>query len=263
MLDTVGSLGLPQLGPPTLGLIPSPRPASLAPTRVLEPADTVVGHGAESLGINTIEGVVLVAQPSVGYLPSVASTGLIVKPLPQKAKSGKSLGTIPIKAPPMVQRQGQPVYAGPPMPLVVQMLGQIEGPPYVVQPSKKATPKPPPPVMVSAQVPKPPPARGRSSTPPRGTSQGTPSQYRSIAHWPAVREITDGSRLVEQLSQVLAGMAPLREVVGSLRSITTGRGATLPYDGVRIIKGIYIAGLDRNLGNVSKIPNFPILATST
>ncbi len=63
------------------------------------------------------------------------------------------MGTIPIKAPPMVQRQVQPVYTGPPLPLGAHMIGQPEGPSYVAQPSKKAAPKPPPPVMVSAQVP--------------------------------------------------------------------------------------------------------------
>ena len=77
---------------------------------------------------------------------------------------------------------------------------------------------------------------------------GTPSQYRSIAHWHEVREIADGRRQVEQLLQHPPGMSPLEEVVGFLRSKTTGKGAALPYDGVRMVRGIYIAGLDRNLG---------------
>ena len=58
------------------------------------------------------------------------------------------------------------------------------------------------------------------------------------------------------MAQVPAGMAPLREVVGSLRSVTTGRGAALPYDGVHMIKGVYIAGLDRNLGERQFILEF-------
>ena len=61
---------------------------------------------------------------------------------------------------------------------------------------------------------------------------------------------------MEQLTQVLADTAPRREIVGSLRNITTGNGATQPYDGVRMIKGIYIAGLERNPGERKLILEF-------
>ena len=124
---------------------------------------------------------------------------------------------------------------------------------------KKAAPPPPPPKV-------PPPVLGetqghatgrRASTPSRAKALGTPSTYRSIAHFPAVREFADGSRLVQQLNAHPPGMAPLRETPGSLRSVTTGRGAALPVDGVHMVSGIYIAGLDRNIGEKQFILEFP------
>jgi hypothetical protein len=39
-------------------------------------------------------------------------------------------------------------------------------------------------------------------------------------------------------------MAPVAEVIGSIRSTISGIGAALPYDNVHMIRGIYIRGLD-------------------
>ena len=44
-----------------------------------------------------------------------------------------------------------------------------------------------------------------------------------------------------------SGMAPVVEVIGSIRSIISGIGAVLPSDNVNPIRGIYIRGLDFKL----------------
>ena len=51
-------------------------------------------------------------------------------------------------------------------------------------------------------------------------------------------------------------MVALRECVGSVRSRTSGIGAALPHDGNRLISGIYVSGLDRNVTELQFIQEF-------
>ena len=68
--------------------------------------------------------------------------------------------------------------------------------------------------------------------------------YQTIAHLRESAVRADGSRRPEQLLGTPPGMAPVAEVIGSIRSTISGIGAVLPYDNVHMIRGIYIRGLD-------------------
>ena len=171
-------------------------------------------------------------------MPKQHSGTASTQELPHRGLAGTAFSHIPVKAPPMVQASIQPpqvlaalgdatwgavdelvltVLQGPLAPLGAQLLGQGQGgvqykpaPSKVVVPKKAAPPPPkvPPPVLSETQGHA---TRRRASTPSRGKTMGIPSTYRSIAHFPAVREFTDGSRLVQQLNAHPPGMAPLRE----------------------------------------------------
>ena len=63
MIETQGSLGM---APPTLGML-SPRLASVASTGVLTPAPLAPCPATDSLGISTVESIVLVPDAITGY----------------------------------------------------------------------------------------------------------------------------------------------------------------------------------------------------
>ena len=123
-------------------------------------------------------------------------------------------------------------------------------------------PKPPPPILLgnpSLAVPPKPAPEGRQ--PPstsrresssqgaasRGEAAGNPPVYQTIAHLRESAVRADGSRRPEQLQATPPGMAPVVEVIGSVRSTISGIGAVLPHDNVNMIRGIYIRGLDFQL----------------
>ena len=103
MIDTQGTLGM---APPTLGML-SPRPASVASTRVLVPAPLAPCPALESLGISTVDSVILVPETIAGYLPTASSVGMpkqlsgtmSTRELP-RGPPGTAHANIPIKAPP-------------------------------------------------------------------------------------------------------------------------------------------------------------------
>ena len=77
--------------------------------------------------------------------------------------------------------------------------------------------------------------------------KGNPPVYQSIAYLRKRAVRADGYRRPEQLIASPSGMAPVVEVIGSIRSIISGIGAVLPRDNVNLIQGIYIRGLDFQL----------------
>ena len=77
--------------------------------------------------------------------------------------------------------------------------------------------------------------------------KGNPPVYQTIAYLRESAVRADGHRRPEQPMVAPPGMAPVVEVVGSVRSTISGIGAVLPRDSVNLIRGIYIRGLDFKL----------------
>ena len=179
---------------------------------------------------------------------------------------------IPWKAPPTKSSRPQPgnyatsiaetteLPAG--MPLGIRNLrevGQYAMPMGIYSGPAPTVPKPPPPVLMgnpSLVVPpkpvpegrQPPSASRRESsshgTASRGEATGNPPVYQTIAHLRENAVRADGSRRPEQMVATPSGMAPVVEVIGSVRSTISGIGAVLPHDNVNLIRGVYIQGLD-------------------
>ena len=77
-----------------------------------------------------------------------------------------------------------------------------------------------------------------------------------VAYLAAGNVNADGSSLAPQMDGTPPGTAALREMPGSIRSNTSGIGACLPWDGRHIISGIYVTGLDRDVGESTCLKEF-------
>jgi len=192
--------------------------------------------------------------------------------MPAHRESAPRERAIPVKAPPTTSSRPQPGnYAASSaettelpvgLPLGIRDLrtvGQHAMPMGIYSGPAPVVPKPPPPVLMgnpSLVVPPTPVPEGRQppsssrressahGTASRGESSGNPPVYQTIAHLRENAVRADGSRRPEQLLGTPPGLAPVIEVIGSVRSSISGIGAVLPHDNVHIIRGIYIRGLD-------------------